>query len=67
MKRSDIKIKDCFWFKNGKCLSPEIYRFRYDEGDNCLYNPEQEVFVYEKKGMNPLRCLGFRRKEVEAC
>lgn len=61
MKREDIKIKHCFWrTSEGKCLSPEAYRFIPDP-DKCPYNPEETAF-YEYLNP-PLRCLEFRHDE----
>jgi len=59
MNRSDMKIKDCFWFKDLKCLSPELYRFHpeCEESSNCPFLPEQTAFTDQG-----LRCLEFRRK-----
>jgi len=64
-RRENIKIRDCFWWKKGKCKSPEISSFRYDQGnDTCLYDADATAFVdeYAKRGMDPLRCHEFRFK-----
>ena len=66
--RGNIKVRDCFWWKKGKCGSPEISRFRHDEGnDTCLYDADAAAVVdeYVKRGMDPLRCHEFRFKGGE--
>ena len=62
MSRYDIKIKHCFWFKKGKCTSPELYRFHPDceETGDCPFYPELTAFTEKPEG---LRCLEFRRAE----
>lgn len=78
MQREEIKIKDCFWLKDGKCTDPEIDRFRYPEvamaisegkmkQDACPYPPNDTAFL--PKGQvrnvgypNHLRCLEFREE-----
>ncbi len=67
--REGIKIKHCFWFKDKKCSSPEIDRFRDSgiaeaiaqglvEGDACPYDPEATAF----RPGGRLRCLEFRHE-----
>lgn len=69
MSRADIKIKRCSWFKDKKCSSPEIDRFRtpgIEEdiakgllvGDACPYPPEASAFISPGK----LRCPEFRHE-----
>ena len=47
MNRSDMKIKDCFWFKDLKCLSPELYRFHpeCEESSNCPFLPDRKITI----------------------
>lgn len=64
MRREDIKIKHCFWrTTNGKCVSPEIYRFQKIESDICPYDLEATAFIFSQiDSQSPLRCLEFRHK-----
>lgn len=58
-ERSDVKIKHCFWLKNGLCVSSEIYRFNpeVERTGKCPYNPEDTAFL---ESQHTLRCLEFR-------
>jgi hypothetical protein len=61
-----ILIKQCFFLKDGKCMSPEIYRKvnGMETGDACPFDPEEWAFN-DWKGIKPdqrLRCLEFRHE-----
>ncbi|MCJ7630854.1 hypothetical protein MUP77_00410 [Candidatus Bathyarchaeota archaeon] len=60
-KRSDIKIKHCFWYKEGACTSPEQYRFLRPEDtpEVCSYPKEATAFVEPEQR---LRCPEFRHE-----
>lgn len=63
-------IKDCFFrTPEGKCVSPEIYRFipEAEETGKCPFDPNDEVVMRYRQPMVPniaekLRCLEFRPK-----
>jgi len=59
MKRGDIKIKDCFWFQEGKCI-----RHSFD----CPFQPEQTAFTenprFDRLGSH-FRCLEFRQEATK--
>jgi hypothetical protein len=63
MKREDIKIKDCLWWLNGICTSPEIYRFfdKMDTRKPCPIDPELTAFFLDGSSFEGrLRCPEFR-------
>ena len=62
------KIKECFFrTSDGKCCSPEIYRFieGMESGKPCPFAPELDVFYLGTpfENMYRQRCLEFRPKE----
>jgi hypothetical protein len=67
MKRTDLKIKHCFWrSEDGKCGSPEIYRFLKDmeTGKPCPIDPELTAFFLDGSSYSgKLRCPEFRHIE----
>jgi len=57
------KIKECFFrTEDGKCVSPEIYRFNpeVEKTGMCPYDPELQAFIIGIRGK--LLCLEFRHE-----
>ena len=61
-----VLIKECFFLRNRKCTSPEIYRKvnGMETGDKCPFDPDEWAFK-NWVGITPdqrLTCLEFRHE-----
>jgi len=58
----EVQIADCFFLKDGKCCSPEIYRIieGMDSGKPCPFNSEDSAFMNGQ-----LHCLEHRMKAIQ--
>lgn len=62
-KHQKPTIKECYWLRDGKCTSQEIYRKvnGMETGDACPFDPDEWAFK-DWHGIQPherMKCLEF--------